>query len=611
MRHLFLALLFCCVFMFSNAQKASDSIHKLDEVVLSDVKLKRYSNGYKVTVLNDSVIRKNGNSLTDLLRFNTNIYFKENGYGMVSSPSFRGTNASQTAVVWNGININSQLNGQVDFNLLSTSNYNNVTIRNGGGSVQYGSGAIGGSIHLANTLNFDKHSDHNIRLDYGSYDTKRASYNASFSNEKLAINVGAAYLDSDNDYKILGTDRKNENGAFKNLDLNFNLGYLVSNKDILKLYYQSFYSDRAFSSTLLAPSNSKYETEDYRAMVEWRHLHKTYTSTLKVAYLSEIFKYFENRDLDNYSKGRATTYLIKHRFEKHLTEAITFNVITDYAYINAEGNSFDDPTRNAFSATAIFSHALNDKLNYNLNIRKDIISDFESPFVASADFRYQLLSFYALKLNASKNFRVPTFNDLYWNPGGNLDLKPEESYQIDLGHQFNFKNSEVKFNAFYIKTSNLIQWRPNAETGYWNPVNVANSSQYGLELEASVRKQLNENHKFLLSSSYAYTIANDDDKDQSLFYVPKHKINASLAYDFKALQCFYQHLINGEVQIIGGDLRGYNVANLGVDYRLNNNGKLKYTLGLRVNNIYNKYYENVALRPMPNRNYNLNLNLNF
>ena len=55
-------------------------------------------------------------SFTELLRQNTSLYFKEQGAGMTSSVSFRGTNASQTAVLWNGININSQTTGQTDFN---------------------------------------------------------------------------------------------------------------------------------------------------------------------------------------------------------------------------------------------------------------------------------------------------------------------------------------------------------------------------------------------------------------------------------------------------------------------------------------------------------------
>ena len=133
-----------------------DSIQHLTEVMVIDAKLEDYSEGFELIQLSDTLIARNSVSLTDVLNFNTTIYFKENGYGMVSSPSFRGTNASQTAVIWNGISINSNLNGQTDFNTITPSSFNTIIIRSGGGSTQYGSGAVGGSIHLNNTIDFQK-----------------------------------------------------------------------------------------------------------------------------------------------------------------------------------------------------------------------------------------------------------------------------------------------------------------------------------------------------------------------------------------------------------------------------------------------------------------------
>jgi iron complex outermembrane receptor protein len=604
---LFLGLLFGSI---AQAQTSTDSIQHLDEIVLSDVKLKRYANGYKLTVLGDSILRKNRTSLTDVLRYNSSIYFKENGYGMVSSASFRGTNAAQTAVIWNGININSQLNGQADFNTISSSNYNNISIRSGGGSVQYGSGAIGGTVHLSNDFDFETHSDYRAQLGYGSFNTKNANVHMSFGTGVWSGSFGMALVDSDNDYKFLGTDRRNDNGAFNNLDLNFNLGYVLSDTDVLKLYHQNFRSDREFSSTLLAPSNSKYESEDYRSMIEWAHVEENYTSSLKTVHLLEQFHYFENRDVDSASEGQANTWLIKHHYKRDFSKRLALSVITDYSYISAEGNSFANPKRNAFSATAILNHRPTAKLQYNINMRKDVISDFKSPFVFSGDLSYQLFKPYLLKFNASKNFRVPTFNDLYWNPGGNLNLNPEESYQLDLGHELAFENINFKLNTFYIETSDLIQWRPNATSGYWNPVNVANAKHYGLEAELGITKTF-ENHILLLSTSYSYTETEDIEKNQRLFYVPVHKANASLSYNYKSFTAFYQHLYNGEVVIIGDTLDGFDVGNLGISYTINTKKKLSYIADFRINNIYNTYYENVALRPMPNRNFNMNLTLKF
>jgi outer membrane cobalamin receptor len=128
-------ILFLFVFMCQFVSAQNDSITNLNEVVVSDTQLKKYSTSHKVQIISDSIIQYNKPSLTSLLNYNTLLYFKEYGLGMTSSVAFRGTTAGQTAVIWNGININSQLLGQTDFNTITTSNFNSINVRSGGGEV--------------------------------------------------------------------------------------------------------------------------------------------------------------------------------------------------------------------------------------------------------------------------------------------------------------------------------------------------------------------------------------------------------------------------------------------------------------------------------------------
>lgn len=591
------------------AQAQLDSIQKLDEVFLSDSKLVKYTAGIKVETLNDSIIDKNQVSLTGLLAFNSNLYFRENGFGMVSSPSFRGTNASQTAVVWNGININSQLNGQTDFNTINTTNFDAIEIRSGGGSVQYGSGAIGGSIHLNNNLDFVSHFDTNVRLSYGSFDTKMTNISSSYGNSKFTANIGVAYVNSDNDYKYLGTESVNENGAFNNLNLNLNLGYFISETDVLKLYHQNYNGERQFSGTLVAPSNSKFEDENYRTMLEWTRISGAVTSKLKAVHLKERFKFFENKDNAFFSFGQVNTFLLNHNFNYRVSDKLQFRSILEYSNFNGEGSSFGEPKRNAFSATVLMNHKPTTAFEYNINLRQDVTSDFENPFLFSVDGIFKASQVYSILFNASKNFRIPTFNDLYWQPGGNLDLNPEASYQFDLGHNLNLKPINLKLNTYYIKTKDLIQWRPD-NTGVWQPINVAESQSYGAELEAHSKIKLKQN-QFNFSGHYSYTVSENLETNKQLIYVPFHKGNVSVAYQHESFSMFYQHLFVGDVSIIGDRLGGYNLGNLGLGCLINKHGKIQYDISIRVNNFRNRKYQNVALRPMPNRNYQILTTLKF
>jgi len=99
-----------------------------------------------------------------------------------------------------------------------------------------------------------------------------------------------------------------------------------------------------------------------------------------------------------------------------------------------------------------------------------------------------------------------------------------------------------------------------------------------------------------------------------LLYVPEHLFRSNLAYQYKRLVAFSQLLYNGSVYTTtdnSDSLPGYVVGNMGLDYHWALKTKVKFILGLKVNNIFNTNYQNVAYRPMPNRNFQLQLITKF
>ncbi|SFW14194.1 TonB-dependent receptor plug domain-containing protein [Cellulophaga fucicola] len=606
-KFLFFSLCFFTV-LFSYAQR--DSVVVLDEVVLTDAKLSQFSVGNKKQVLKDSVLSKS-QSFTDLLRYNSTIYFKENGYGMVSSPSFRGTNAQQTAVIWNGININSQLNGQTDFNTVVTSNYNNVTIKSGGGSVQYGSGAIGGSIHLNSTFNFKEHLDNEVRIGYGSFNTQSTNYKLSLGSKKFSLDLGVNYNSSNNDYKYLGTDQKNENGAYENGNVDLSLGYLISDNNILKLYHNTYLGSRDFSGTLLVKSNENYKNTNVRTMLEWSNFNDKKISRLKLAHLYERYRYYANKDRPEYAFGYANSYLFNYDY-KYTFSNVILNGIVDHNYTDVIGRNIEESNRSITSLSILMQHKLSSKFKYTFNVRKDYTEDFSSPFLFVFNGDYSFSNIYNITLSASKNYRIPTFNDMYWVGAGNKDLVPETSKQVEIGNYFKFKNIQFNVLGYYTKLSEMIQWRPISGEG-WIPVNVKDVTQYGAEAEVAVTKQIGKS-KLVWLTNYAYTKSIDDSNDKQLMYVPLHKVTSNLAFSYKKIEAYMQLLRNGLVYTTtdsSRELPGYTVANLGMNYEVVKTSKNTTSLGLRINNLFNKEYQNTAFRPMPNRNLMVQLTTKF
>ena len=359
-------------FVISGLMAQEIPTQNLKEVIVSDSRIQNYAEGYKVTVLKDSTIKRSGLFLTSLLAQNSNIYFRENGFGGVSSPSFRGTNASHTAVLWNGININSQLNGQVDFNTINPLNYSSVAIRSGGGSVQFGTGAIGGSVHLNNDLKFQEHFEHQILTGYGSFDIRSLNYNSSYADGKWSINFGLNYNSSDNDYLFLETNERNTNGEFEHLNLNLNSGYILNANNALRLYHQSFIGDRNLSGTLVAPGRSRYQDNQHRTQLEWANFGEKVTGKLKLAHLYEDFKFFENTNATNFSEGAVTTLLARYSLDIKLNKALALNSYVAYNHFSGEGTNFGNPARDDASLTAVLKHTLTEKFKYTISLRQDI-----------------------------------------------------------------------------------------------------------------------------------------------------------------------------------------------------------------------------------------------
>ena len=601
---------FCLLLLCQFISAQQDSIIKLDEVLITDAQLNKFSNSQSVSKLTDSVISNNKTSLTSLLNYNSVIYFKENGLGMVSSPSFRGTTASQTAVIWNGININSQLNGQSDFNTISAKDFNSVAIRAGGGSAIYGSSAIGGSIHLNSDLSFVSKFDNILQVNYGSFNTLGVNYKMKVATEKFSTQASISRNSSDNDFVYLGTDKRNENGQFFNTSLNLNLGYKINAASILKFYSYLFEGDRHFSGTLAAPSKSKYIDLNTRNLLEWVGSYSQFTSKLKVAFLSEKYKYFENASTSIYSYGEAKTLVTRYDLSYKINLKMELNSILDYTQTTGTGSDIGKDKRQIGSGILLFKHKPFSKFLYEIAVRKEITTNYDSPVLFSIGTNYSPIKFYKLKLNGSRNFRIPTFNDLYWQGSGNTNLQPESSYQAEIGQDFRFKNTTFSITNYYIKIQDLIQWAPDS-SGNWRPNNVAEVTTYGLEFLINYTKQIGKNH-FDFNATYAYTVSEDAIKKKQLIYVPYHKFTASLAYSFENFTAHYQYLYNGEVFTSSDNfysLDHYWVSNVGIDYYFGKKKPLQ--LGFDVGNIFNKNYQSVEVRPMPGRNYTINLTFNF
>ncbi|OXB06962.1 TonB-dependent receptor [Flavobacterium plurextorum] len=615
-----LKIRFACLFLLlcQSILAQKDSINNLKEVLVSDANLKKYSNSQSVLKLNDSIIGKNEALLTDLLNFNSTLYFKEYGRGMLSTVSFRGTTSSQTAVIWNGININSQMNGSTDFNTISGFDYNSVSVKAGGGSVIYGSGAIGGTVHLNNDMSFYKRFENNLRLDYGSFNTIGINYKTNISNEKWSAQIGFSKNSSTNDYKYLnrytwrGEQRWNQNGQYDVITMNANVGYKINAKNSLKLYTQTSNTDRNTSLITETETKSKYVNGFNRNLLEYDGNFGKLTANFKTAYIFENYQYYADNSKNQYTYGKTESFISKADLGYTLFKSTQINGIVDYNRTKGYGSGFGDNTREIGSAALLIKQDFSTDWKNEFGIRKEFTDNYKSPVLFNLGSSYQFNKLYNLKLNLSRNFRIPTFNDLYWEQGGNPDLKPESSYQAEIGNVFTFKNISLTQTFYYIKIKDLLQWVPGSN-GIWTPQNRDKVNSYGAETLLSWKKQYGKNI-FGANASYAYTASKDEETKKQLFFVPFNKVTGSVSYSRNRISAYYQFLYNGFVYTRADNnpdeiIKDYTLSNIGIDYDFKFLDSFK--LGIQVLNIFNENYESLEDRPMPGRNFNMYLTLKF
>jgi len=320
---------------------------KIDTVFISDKKLNESVHFQKVINLSDN-IHKNTNNLSETLRFSTPLYIKENGRGMVSSPSFRGTTAQQTAFIWNGININSLFLGQGDINNIGLLNFDKISVKAGGGSISYGTGAIGGTIHLDDKIQFGKRLNGNLFSEFGSFNTLNSALKIAYSNDNFSVKLNTALAKSENNYEVPKEKYINRNGAYYQYNYSISAAYRFNDHQkiaMFSLWNTGLQHYPVFSES---QTKTKYATDGLKTMINWQSDYGNFHNDLKLAFLSEKYDYYSDINLPKSNGAEGKTWLVRNDFSYQKPNNFSINLISEYQYNTAEGYSsgITNPKRN-------------------------------------------------------------------------------------------------------------------------------------------------------------------------------------------------------------------------------------------------------------------------
>ena len=270
-------------FSGSGSPDGDDPVDTLSiEGIVVNSKLQRYASSLSLRVIPANEL-KTGKQLllSDMLEPLSNVTVNSYGLGGISLASLRGLGSYHTAILWNGFNLQSSMNGGVNLSNIPVNFVDQMAIQYGGNGALFGSGAIGGTIHLDNSLELGKGHSAEIYQTYGSFSSHFSGVNYTYSGLKIASSTRVFYAETENDFRFhniaaIGKPYQNQvNANSSKLGFMQNLVYQfsVSNKLSASIWLQNSF----FRYPPMMTAYTNRENDDYnfiRSAIQWQSNHK-------------------------------------------------------------------------------------------------------------------------------------------------------------------------------------------------------------------------------------------------------------------------------------------------------------------------------------------------
>lgn len=651
----------------------SQSLNKIIEI--KEVKIvakrifKKEEAGQK-TMQVDSIILldKINANLSDVLSENTTVYIKEHGRGALATASFRGTAATHTQVSWNGMNINSPMLGMVDFSLIPVYIIDDLSLQHGGSSIKEQSGGLGGSISIKNKVDWTNKISGKYYQGIGNYSTYDEFAQFNVGNNKIQSKTRVYNNTSKNDYSFINkviTDKprvKNKNANYSKYGFAQELYFHPSENNYIsaKTWWQN--ANRSIPTVLSYEGDNqsnlnKQDDNTAKIIIDWKYYNNKSSFYISSGYDYQNLDYKLMNEVSGigkipaiYSSSKMNSFYNKLKYDFNINKNILFQSSVNYNHFDVHTKDSVKKTgydviRDDFSLFGGIYIQMLKKINLSLMLRDDIINKNFSPLIFDLGLSYKPIftTDFVIKGSITRNYHHPTLNDLYWQPGGNPDLKPEEGFTEELSiHYINTKrktNINTQLTAYYSDINKWIIWLPSFK-GYWEPFNIKRVKSYGLEYNlkinteiGNIKLQLHGNYGLTKSLNYGDPLSwGDKSYKKQLPFIPVHSGNVMTSVSYKGFYLRYQYnsyserftMTSNKVGLeddsddlgtgnSSGKLNWYypyhmNKVSIGKNLSFNS-----YKIGLefKINNLFDEEYRSVLGRYMPGRYYSLLLMLTF
>lgn len=655
----FIAGLYC----YSFAYAQTDTAKKLKEVRVNTSpipKVQTIAPAQQITA--SDFEHYNAFNVADAIRDFSGVNIKDyGGIGGLKTISVRGLGANHTAVLYDGVQLNDAENGQVDLSKFNLQNVQEITLYNGQppNICQTARAFSAASVLSIKTvkpaLTADKPYLITAGIKTGSFGLfnpnlqwqQRISNNWSFIVNSYIENANGRYkYKAQND----GVDslRTRTGADVTSQQIDGALYWTKTDSNKFSLHVNYYNSDRGLPGAVIlytAAQPSRLWNQDLFVQTSYERIwHSSLHLLLNGKVSKDYLHYFApflntQRNLDQHFTQReaylsaALSYTILPNWEvSYAIDGSLNDLNTQYNFIPA--TPFPIPTRftllNVLASNYTIGklHLQGSLLNTNTvesvkigkpasnrNIYSPTLMASVQPFESS---NLQLRGFY------KDIFRNLTFNDLYYEPVINPNLKPEFVKEFDLGATYTkglngfFNYITFTADAYYNNVTNKIVFIPH------DPFNasVTNAGKVDIKgIDAGAKTQVNLAEGWIgsLSANYSFqkainvTAPTDSYYLNQIPYTPKNTLALNAGVNYGHLSIYYNQVLSSQRYFTndnspGDNLPGYSISDASVFYHfLTKQTPLKASF--EVNNLFNKAYYVIQSYPMPGRSYRISLQI--
>lgn len=496
--------------------------------------------GTSVTVItSDEIAAKQERTLPDALLDVPGLnVVQTGGPGGLTSVFIRGTNANQTKVFLDGIDVSdpSVPNGAFDFAHVLTFDLGRIEVLRGPQSGLYGSDAIGGVVNIV-TDKGEGPMKASVNLEGGSFGTFNQTAKISGSEDWLSYFFGFGHFSSEDTPvtppNLVPPGRAIKPNAYDNRTLSLRLGATVSEQIDLGLtgnYIQStLYST---SDDFLGPEsmlsrngNNEFFTRGFAHMTLFDG---RFDQTLGLAY-TDYDRSYTDPNIIPVIPSLYEGQRVKLDYQGNL-RPVEGEILTLGAEREEDRLENSNPLTASIGDTAGFAQ-LQSSIGGRLFNAASIRYDANDQFGSALTYRIApafLIPETGTKLKGSigTGFKAPTLDELYDNyPAygffANPNLRPERSIGFDGGIEQTLLPGRIVIGATYFanKITNLIDINATA-TSY---INIGQASMFGLESFVSLVPW----DGFSIRADYTYTIAKNEMIQLALLRRPRDKFSVT------------------------------------------------------------------------------------